>query len=90
MDRATGDRNVLDAFAKKFCRIVEKHTPYIIVSGFVAISSGRTRGTEDIAMIIRPIAKEKFAALHHELEEHGFVCMQSDDAGEIYSYLPTG
>ena len=54
------DRNILDKFCIDFCKIIEKYTKYIIVSGFVAIASGRVRGTEDIAMIIDKISKEKF------------------------------
>ena len=52
MEREIRDRNILDTFCTEFCDIVEKHCKYIIVSGFVAIASGRTRGTEDIDMII--------------------------------------
>ena len=51
-DRRVGDRNILDAFALKFCAIAERHVRYIVVSGFVAISHGRRRTTEDIDMII--------------------------------------
>jgi hypothetical protein len=50
-------RNILDEFAIDFSKIVEKYTEYIIVSGFVAISSGRTRATEDIDMIIMPVKR---------------------------------
>jgi len=46
--RAVGERNILD----KFCAIAEKYCRYIIVSGFVAISSGRARATEEIDMNI--------------------------------------
>lgn len=52
MDRRLKDRNILDDICTKFCKVLEKHCKYIVVSGFVAISSGRTRGTEDIDLII--------------------------------------
>ncbi len=51
MEREVSDRNILDKFTEEFCSIIEKHCQYIVVSGFVAIASGRTRGTEDIDMI---------------------------------------
>ena len=35
MERGVGDRNILDEFALEFCRVVEKHVKYIVVSGFV-------------------------------------------------------
>ena len=85
--RSIKNRNILDEFALSFSKIVEKYTEYIIVSGFVAISSGRTRGTEDIDMILKPISEEQFFLLHKELINNKFVCMQSDDPKEIFSYL---
>jgi hypothetical protein len=85
--RETGDRNILDKFCIKFCSIVEKHCKYIIVSGFVAISSGRTRATEDIDMIIEKLDFDRFSELHKDLVKSGFVCMQSDSAKVIFEYL---
>ena len=87
MKREISDRNMLDNFAVDFCKIMEKHAKYIIVSGFVAISSGRARGTEDIDMIIKKLNFGAFKKLHEDLIKNNFVCMQSDDANEIYSYL---
>ncbi len=37
------DLTELDLFVKKFIDILKKHTSYLIVSGYVTISSGRTR-----------------------------------------------
>ena len=89
--RGIGDKNILERFAEEFARIVEKHCTYIIVSGFVAIAHGRTRATEDIDMIIEKIPKEKFKALHEDLLEAGFECMQSSIIEVIYGdYLSKG
>ena len=85
--RELSDRNILDRFCEKFCGIVDTHCRYIIVSGFVAISSGRVRGTEDIDLIIERLSKEQLEALHHDLIDAGFVCMQSASVDEIFSYL---
>jgi hypothetical protein len=85
--RAVDDRNILDAFCIDFADVVQQHTDYIVVSGFVAISSGRARGTEDIDMIIRLLSQDAFTALHEALVAGGFVCMQSADAAEIFTYL---
>ena len=87
MERRVKDRNILDQFCIDFCSILDKYCKYIIVSGFVAISSGRTRGTEDIDVIIQRIRKETFAKLHNELIKNSFVCMQSESTDEIYDYL---
>lgn len=78
------DRNILDNFCTEFCSIVDKHAKYIIVSGFLAIASGRTRGTEDIDMILEKIDKKKFIDLHKDLIKNNFVCMQSDNSEDIY------
>ena len=85
--RAIGDRNILDDFCIDFCEIIERHCKYIVVSGFVAISSGRARATEDIDMIIETLNLDKFKKLHDDLIKADFVCMQSDSPEEIFSYL---
>ena len=87
MEREVSDANVLEKFANNFCRVIEKHVKYIIVSGFVVIASGRARGTENIDMIINPLTKNAFESLHSELTKEGFVCMQSERASEIFEYL---
>ncbi|MBT5021654.1 hypothetical protein HOK51_04975 [Candidatus Woesearchaeota archaeon] len=87
MNRSISDTNILKKFAEEFCNIVEKHVKYIIVSGFVAISSGRVRGTEDIDMIISKIDLKQFQELHQDLINNEFVCMQSEQSSEIYEYL---
>lgn len=86
MNREVKDRTILDKFAEDFIRIIEKHTKYIIVSGFVAIAHGRSRGTEDIDMIIENLEKDQFIKMHRDLEAAGFECIQSKDPEVIYEY----
>ena len=90
MIRGIGDRNILDDFAIKFCKVVDKYVRYIVVSGFVAISHGRIRTTEDIDMIIEKIPFEKFISLHKDLDKAGFHCLQSTKVKDIYEYLEKG
>ncbi|MEK6959624.1 MAG: hypothetical protein AABX47_00485 [Nanoarchaeota archaeon] len=91
MSRGIQDRNVLERFALGFCEIVERHCPYIIVSGFVAIASGRTRATEDIDMILPRIDKARFTDLHQDLVKAGFEVMQGGSSASIYDhYLKDG
>jgi hypothetical protein len=90
MDRKVNDKNILDKFAEDFSEIVERHCKYIIVSGFVAIAHGRTRGTEDIDMIIEKVTFERFIILHNDLINSGFECIQSEDAKIIFDYLNEG
>ncbi|MDO8740970.1 MAG: hypothetical protein Q7J54_05365 [Candidatus Woesearchaeota archaeon] len=84
MERRISDRNILDKFCLNFCKVLEKHCKYIVVSGFVAISSGRPRGTEDIDIILEKLIKEQFILLHNDLVKKGFVCMQGLDASKLY------
>ncbi|MEK6925202.1 MAG: hypothetical protein AABW71_03110 [Nanoarchaeota archaeon] len=90
MERGVGDRNILDKFALEFCEIMEKYAKYIVVSGFVAISHGRKRTTEDIDMIIEKISFDKFRSLHEDLFRNGFHCMQSTKMDDVYDYLIHG
>jgi len=81
------DKNILDEFTANFCAIVEKHCKYVVVSGFFAISSGRSRGTEDIDIIIEKLTFDTFRELHVNLKQKGFDCIQTHDIKEIYDYL---
>ncbi|MFA5072120.1 MAG: hypothetical protein WC511_07275 [Candidatus Pacearchaeota archaeon] len=91
MKREVNDRNILDKFTEEFCNIVNKYGRYMIVSGFSAISSGRTRGTEDIDMILEKMSLEDFTKLHNKLLNEGFECQQSENSKEIYlDYLSQG
>lgn len=87
MEREISDRNILDKFCEDFCAIVEKHCKYIVVSGFQAIASGRTRGTEDIDLIMEKIDERRWKDLFQDLGKNNFVCMQTSSAAEAYEYL---
>jgi hypothetical protein len=81
------DRTILEKFTEDFVKVLERHAKYIIVSGFVAILHGRSRGTEDIDIITEKLQPEKFALLHEDLIKSGFECLQSRSSEEIYTYL---
>ncbi len=84
MNREVKERTILDTFAEDFAKVVEKHAKYVIVSGFVAIAHGRSRGTEDVDIIIERIKKDAFIKMHKDLLQAGFECIQSDDPEIIY------
>jgi hypothetical protein len=84
MDRSVSDLNILEKFAINFAKVIEKYCRYIIVSGFVAIAHGRTRGTEDIDMIIEKVDKQTFQLIHNDLIAAGFECLQGPDSSELY------
>lgn len=80
------DRNLneLDFFVKDFLEVLKKYSDYLIVSGFVSISTGRTRATEDVDVLVQMLSKEKFNQLFENLEKNDFWCYQGENAEEIY------
>jgi hypothetical protein len=58
----------LDLFVKNFLSVLKKYSDYLVVSGFVSISTGRTRGTEDVDVIFPQMEKEKFLQLFNALK----------------------
>ncbi|MBU4242570.1 MAG: hypothetical protein KKF52_05045, partial [Nanoarchaeota archaeon] len=77
----------LDLFVKDFLDIMKKHSNYLIVSGYVSISTGRVRGTEDVDLLVPMMDKEKFKELFLDLEKNDFWCYQGEDAEKVYSYV---
>lgn len=80
------DLTQLDIFVKDFVAILSKYTDYLVVSGYVSISSGRTRGTEDIDILIPIISKSVFMKLFSDLINRGYWCYQGDTP-DVYQYL---
>lgn len=87
MKRDVEDKTILDKFLLDFVKVTERHAKYMVVGGFIAITHGRSRGTEDIDMIIERLPEDKFTALHNDLVKAGFECMQSENPDVIYEYL---
>jgi len=90
IERKVDDRNILDRFTEDFAEIVEKYCKYIVVSGFVAISHGRARGTDDIDMIIERLDRTRFVLLHNDLINSGFECIQTESPEKAFDYLDEG
>lgn len=82
------DKNLLDKFVTDFIKILEKYLKYSVVSGFVAISNGRVRGTEDIDIIVEKMSFKVFNIFFKEIYLSNFECVQSDDVSDIFkNYL---
>lgn len=79
--------NELDKLVIRFIKILEKHTDYVIVSGYVAILFGRSRTTEDVDIIIPEMPKEKFASLFNELTKSGYWFLNSSKMDDVYDLL---
>lgn len=82
--------NELDKFVLDFIKILEKHTDYVIISGYVSILLGRSRSTEDVDMFVKPLDKQAFLGLYKELVKNGFWCLNAESIEEVYSYLKDG
>tara|TARA_Y100000034_G_scaffold31219_1_gene38199 strand:- start:1751 stop:2347 length:597 start_codon:yes stop_codon:yes gene_type:complete len=79
--------NKLDLFLKDFLEVLRGRSDYLVVSGFVSISTGRTRGTEDIDVLFPVMGKEDFGRLFGDLIKNGFWCYQGDSFEEVYEYV---
>ncbi|MFH1400262.1 MAG: hypothetical protein ABIH41_01970 [Nanoarchaeota archaeon] len=78
--------NKLDLFVCDFIDILEKHTKYVIVSGYVSILFGRSRSSEDVDILVEPLDESAFARLHSALLER-FHALNSDDRHELFALL---
>lgn len=78
---------LLDRFVLDFIHVLEPETPYVIVSGYVAILFGRSRGTEDVDILIPLLQKEKFQKLHKDLLFAGYEFLNAEDADGLYEML---
>lgn len=78
---------LLDRFVLDFIRVLEPQTPYVIVSGYVAILFGRSRGTEDVDILVPRLEKATFVALHAALLREGYEFLNAEDADGLYEML---
>jgi len=85
-DRHISDKGILNQFVSDFVTVLDRlRISYIIVSGFVAISHGRSRGTEDVDIIIERLSSEKFSELNLGLVKAGFECLQGKNARSLFN-----
>jgi hypothetical protein len=78
---------LLDQFVLGFIRVLELHTPYVIVSGYVAILFGRSRGTEDVDILVPRLEKKAFVDLHTALLAKGYEFLNAEGADGLYDML---
>ncbi|WP_258084468.1 hypothetical protein [Thermococcus thermotolerans] len=77
----------LDRFVLDVIGIVERHIRYVIVSGYVTILFGRSRGTEDVDFIIEHITKGRFLRMCEEAQKAGFEFLNPEDCEGLYEML---
>ena len=81
------DLSDLDLFVLEFVKIMEKYTPYTLVSGYVALLFGRSRNTEDVDMFITRITKPQFHDFYADLKNNGFKSVLVESEEELFSML---
>lgn len=81
---------LLDGFVVDFTKVLQKHTKYVIVSGYVSIIFGRSRATEDIDIIVERMPKNKFYDFYLDLQKNGYWCVNIENKDEILGMLLDG
>ena len=77
----------LDEFVLGVVRLIEKYAPYVIVSGYVTILFGRSRGTEDVDFVIERISEQRFLKMCNEAGAWGFEFLNPEDCSGLYEML---
>lgn len=76
----------VDKFVLEFVDLLKNHFRYVIVSGYVAILFGRSRGTEDIGILIEKITKSEFFNFVSEIEDR-YDFLNPEDREGLYEML---
>ena len=76
----------LDEFVLDFVDLLKDHFNYVIVSGYVAILFGRSRGTEDVDILIEKINKSEFFKFVDEIEDR-YDFLNPEDKEGLYEML---
>ena len=80
----------LDKFARDFCKILEKHTKYVIVSGYVSILLGRSRSSEDIDILVPVMDDFAWNKIYADLIKNDYYCINSEGSKDSYNCLNDG
>lgn len=80
----------LDKIVLSFTRKLDEiGVKYVITSGYVAILTGRSRGTEDIDVIIEKMNPKRLEKTAESLKDSGYWCLNSE-ASKMYGNLKDG
>ncbi|WP_456365315.1 hypothetical protein [Thermococcus sp.] len=85
--RISRELSNLDRFVLDVVHLIERYANYVIVSGYVTILFGRSRGTEDIDFVMERVSKERFIAMCREALNAGFEFLNPEDCGGLYEML---
>jgi len=77
----------LDKFVLEFIKILQKHMKYVVISGYVPILFGRTRGTEDVDIFIENIDQKTFGNFYKELIKNNYYFLNPENENGLYEML---
>jgi len=80
----------LDLFVCRVLDMLTPCTPYVIVSGYVAILFGRTRSTEDVDLLIPVCDGAAFRQIHDRLLGQGYEFLNAKDSSGLHAILASG
>lgn len=76
----------LDKFVLDFLELLKDHFNHVIVSGYVAILFGRSRGTEAVDILIDKVTKSEFFKFVDEFEDK-YDFLNPEDRDGLYEML---
>ena len=72
--------STLDKFVLDFIKILQKYMKYVVISGYIPILFGRTRGTEDVDIFIEKIDKKTFVNFYKELIKDNYYFLNPENS----------
>jgi len=78
------DLNNLDKFVFDFVSLLDD---YVLVSGYISIITGRSRGTEDVDLLVPKMDLGDFEKLWERLDENGFECLNTPNVKDAFEML---
>lgn len=77
----------LDEFVFDFLHVLDKYCTYVIISGYLPIFFGRSRGTEDVDVFIDHIDEQTFIRFYNELVKENYYFLNPEDEHGLYGML---
>ena len=77
----------LDEFVFDFLHVLDRYCTYVIISGYLPIFFGRSRGTEDVDVFIDHIDEQTFIRFYNELVKENYYFLNPEDEHGLYEML---
>ena len=77
----------LDEFVFDFLHVLDKYCTYVIISGYLPIFFGRSRGTGVVDVFIDHIDEQTFIRFYNELVKENYYFLNPEDEHGLYEML---